>query len=111
MDIVGCDHSTEYIEISIQIKKRGDKMTFELLEKIIDDNNIPHDVTLRSNSGWECDPTEMDGVWYRKKDNLIHFTQNGWGGDEKNQGFKCLHGETFEEMQVRIEKWRKGVRK
>ena len=43
-------------------------MTMELLTKIVEDNNIPSDVHFMSDSGWECDPTEMDGVRvYRKQ--------------------------------------------
>ena len=68
-------------------------MTFELLKKIIEENNIPENVTLRSNSGWECNATEMDGVWYRKGDNVIHFTQDGWHlREEKEAGFELIYG-------------------
>lgn len=72
-------------------------MTFELLQKIIKDNNIPEDVVLRSNSGWECNATEMDGVWYHREDNVIHFTQDiGPGLDEAEikGGFELIYGET-----------------
>ena len=34
-------------------------MTMELLCKIIEENNIPRDVHFMSDSGWECDPTEI----------------------------------------------------
>ena len=51
-------------------------MTFLELEKLFKKYNIPKDVKLMSNSGWECDATEMDGVYYCKEENLIHFTQN-----------------------------------
>lgn len=50
-------------------------MTFEQLNKIIKENNIPENVHLLSDSGWECDATEMDGVYYNKKYNVIVFTQ------------------------------------
>lgn len=52
-------------------------MTFELLNKIIEENNIPKDVHLRSDSGWECGETEMDGVYYNRKENVLIFTQHG----------------------------------
>ena len=52
-------------------------MTFELLSKIISGNDIPHDVVLQSDSGWECCETEMDGVWYNRSTNTIIFTQQG----------------------------------
>ena len=39
-------------------------MTFEQLSNIIAENNIPHDVELQSDSGWECCETDMNGVYY-----------------------------------------------
>jgi len=50
-------------------------MTFNELLKIIKDNNIPEDVTLMSDSGWECGETDMDGVYYNDALNIIIFTQ------------------------------------
>lgn len=50
-------------------------MTFEQLNKIIKENNIPENVHLLSDSGWECDATEMDGIYYNKNENVIVFTQ------------------------------------
>ena len=52
-------------------------MTFELLEKIIKKNNIPPNVHLLQDCGWECGATELDGVWYNRKRNEIQFTQCG----------------------------------
>lgn len=51
-------------------------MTFEKLKKAIDKNNIPYNVHLQSDSGWECSETEMDGVYYSREKNLIVFTQH-----------------------------------
>lgn len=66
-------------------------MTFELLRELIDVNNIPQDVILRSNSGWECSATEMNGVWYCESDNVIHFTQHGDKYDDEAEGdFKLI---------------------
>lgn len=50
-------------------------MRFCQLEKIIEENNIPKDVKLLSDSGWECSETEMNGVYYNEKENTIVFTQ------------------------------------
>lgn len=50
-------------------------MTFEILSKLIDKYNIPKNVHLLSDSGWECDATEMCGVYYNEKQNVIIFTQ------------------------------------
>ena len=46
-------------------------MTFEKLAELINKNNIPKNVTLESDSGWECGPTGMDGVYYNQKKNVI----------------------------------------
>lgn len=51
-------------------------MTFEELEKIISKNNIPKDVLLLSDSGWECDATDMNGVYYNEGKKTIVFTQS-----------------------------------
>ena len=48
-------------------------MTFEKLQQIIEENNIPHDVQLQSDSGWECCETEMDGVYYDAGENRLIF--------------------------------------
>lgn len=50
-------------------------MTFAQLNKLIEIHHIPSDVTLMSDSGWECDATPMDGVYYDEEDNVIVFTQ------------------------------------
>lgn len=51
-------------------------MTIEKLEEIMTEYDIPKNVKIMSDSGWECDPTDMDGVWYNSELNLIIFTQN-----------------------------------
>lgn len=56
-------------------------MTFDILQKIIKDNNIPSDVHLMSDSGWECSATEMDGVYYNKAKNTLVFTQYSYECD------------------------------
>lgn len=50
-------------------------MTFKKLKQIFIENNIPEDVILKSDSGWECDPTNMDGIYYNREDNIVVFTQ------------------------------------
>lgn len=59
-------------------------MTFEYLSEIIRKYNIPHNVRMMSDSGWECDATDMNGVFYNEKENIIVFTQgiNCSGGGE-----------------------------
>ena len=50
-------------------------MTFAELEKRIEKYNIPKDVELRSDSGWECSDTAMDGLYYNKEENKLYFLQ------------------------------------
>lgn len=50
-------------------------MTFEELNNLIEKHNIPKNVRLMSDSGWECGATDMDGVYYFKDINTIIFTQ------------------------------------
>lgn len=63
-------------------------MTFKELKKLLKDNHIPDDVHFESDSGWECGPTEMDGVFYNREKNTVVFTQ-GWG---KNDDYAKLDG-------------------
>lgn len=53
-------------------------MTLELLNKIYEENDIPKDALLMSDSGWECGATDMDGVFYSKADNTVFITQGDW---------------------------------
>lgn len=77
-------------------------MTFEKLSKIIEVNNIPKNVELLSDSGWECDPTQMDGVYYNARMNRIIFTQSCseyevydriYKGPDKEKGYVALTDE------------------
>ncbi len=52
-------------------------MTIEKFKKIIEEFNIPEDVTMLSDSGWECSETDMDGIWYNEEKKEIVFTQDG----------------------------------
>ena len=77
-------------------------MTLELLNKICEKYDIPKNVTFLSDSGWECGPTEMDGIYYNREKNLIVFTQeiskyeaydarcyhHSWGDDDIPESFK-----------------------
>ena len=71
-------------------------MTFELLEKLIEANNVPKNVKLLSDSGWECGSTDMDGVYYNPSRNEIVFTQEGECYDTyfKDEKWKPLHRST-----------------
>ena len=50
-------------------------MKLNNLLKLINKHNISDDVLLQSDSGWECGATDMDGVYYNRKLNIIVFTQ------------------------------------
>lgn len=50
-------------------------MKLNELLKLLEKHNIPDDVTLMSNSGWECGATDMDGVYYNRPFNTLVFTQ------------------------------------
>ena len=63
-------------------------MTFEKLKYLIEKYNIPSNVKLLSDSGWECDETEMDGVFYNQKENHIVFTQDFEYSNKKYLGNK-----------------------
>lgn len=52
-------------------------MTKELLLKILSDKSIPSDARIMSDSGWEGDATDMDGVFYNREKNELVFTQGG----------------------------------
>jgi len=58
-------------------------MTFAKLAELIKINNIPEDVSLESDSGWECGPTGMGGAYYNGKENIMIFTQ-GYGDTGDN---------------------------
>lgn len=52
-------------------------MTIGEFSKLIKDNNIPEDARMLSDSGWECGPSNMDGVYYNERKNEIVITQLG----------------------------------
>lgn len=66
-------------------------MTFKTLTQIIKKNNIPNNVKLLSDSGWECSETDMDGVYYNKIKNEIIFTQNRERHYDENKDFLLLY--------------------
>ena len=80
-------------------------MTMELLEHILEENNIPKDVHFMSDSGWECDAAEMDGIFYNRKSNTIIFAQSGASerGYEESEEWEILYDPDLikvEELEV-----------
>lgn len=80
-------------------------MTFEKLSQIINDNNIPSDVTLMSDSGWEGWATEMNGVFYNETQNVIVFTQDvsEYDGYLGVEGWRLLYGLDSDGNEVKTE--------
>lgn len=54
-------------------------MIISNLLKLIKD--LPPDTVVMGDSGWECDATDCDGVYYSKKLNTLVLTQ-GYGEKE-----------------------------
>lgn len=65
-------------------------LTFEKLSNIIEKYNIPKDVHLMSDSGWECNATEMNSILYNKKENIIVFKQDSEYLEEYYSNWKNL---------------------
>jgi hypothetical protein len=74
-------------------------MTFKELEDIMIKNNIPKNVKLMSDSGWECCATDMNGVFYRKKKNEIVFTQEP---RHYSAGYICLNIKPPSDDQIKF---------
>lgn len=77
-------------------------MTFELLSKLMDENNIPKNVKLMSDSGWECFETNMDGIYYNREENKLIFTQSGDEYDSwfDKEGWELIHSKEETRYQL-----------
>ena len=51
-------------------------MTVKQFTDAIRKNNIPPDAIMMSDSEWEADATDMDGIYYNEKKNVLVFTQD-----------------------------------
>ena len=67
-------------------------MTILELNNIILNNKISSNVIIQSDSGWECNPTDCDGVFYSKNKNLLILTQDNYKTMylRNNSDFICL---------------------
>ncbi len=85
-------------------KENPDKyrfMTFEMLSEIIERHNIPKNVRLMSDSGWEVDATDMCGVFYNEQENILVFTQHTDDSDHySNEKWRIVTDEVFESLRV-----------
>lgn len=50
-------------------------MTIKEFNNIIKVHNIPENARMMSDSGWECDATDMNGIYYNPIENIVVFTQ------------------------------------
>ena len=75
-------------------------MTYKKLQEIFSAHNIPENVLLYSDSGWECGATNINGIYYNKAANVIIFTQTSSkyckydpanDGPDKILGFEALN--------------------
>lgn len=65
-------------------------MTYDKLTKIIEKYNISKNVHLMSDSGWECNETEMNGILYNEEKNIIVFKQDTDYLEEYYKNWKIL---------------------
>lgn len=71
-------------------------MTKDELIEILSDNRIPNDAVIMSDSGWECDPTDIGGIWYNKDKNLVVLTQ---GGDFELKTYRAYTKKKIEQLK------------
>ena len=51
-------------------------ITFKQLSQYINENNIPENVKLLSDSGWECGETGIRAVYYNEFENVLFLYQD-----------------------------------
>lgn len=66
-------------------------MTANKLAKILLDANLPDNVVIMSDSGWECGPTDMHGIFYNATENYIVVTQGSKYELNEYIGWKVLY--------------------
>lgn len=68
-------------------------MTLGEVKRIFEQNNIPDSAKLMSDSGWECDATDMDGIFYSRAKNVVVFTQDYNNRDYSAPAWECLRAQ------------------
>lgn len=58
-------------------------MTFEILKDLCEKYHIPPNVDLYSDSGWECGPTDTNGIYYNADRKALVFSQGRYYEDEE----------------------------
>lgn len=109
-----CVRLSEEYRQYIQELEKYPYMTFSYLREIMETYDIPEDVRLMSDSGWECGATDMRGAFFHKEDKVIVFTQSAQYSDSdyyKENGWKEVsHKWTEKEVYFNC-RWRKHKQK
>lgn len=66
----------EHIKAYYEQEEKEVRMTYGMLKKVFEENHIPEDAILMSDSGWESDPAHMNCIFYNKEANVVVFTQD-----------------------------------
>lgn len=66
-------------------------MTVAKFNELLKQYSIPEDAIIMSNSGWECGPTDPDGVFYEESTNTITLGQGTRAEPQYYIGQKCLY--------------------
>lgn len=56
-------------------------------------SHLPYYATIETDSGWECDPTGVNRVFYNKEENVVVLTRKPFGNYEKyekSEKWECL---------------------
>lgn len=72
-------------------------MTVEKLNALVHKYHVPQDAIILSDSGWECGPTDTDGVFYDEQTNTITLTQGGYYDIAEHFGEQCLYCSEIDE--------------
>ena len=59
-------------------------LTLDSLIKLCEKHNIPKDVELYSDSGWECSASPMNEAFYNQKRNVLVFTTENFPYEDPN---------------------------
>ena len=83
-------------------------MNYGTLKKIFKKHNIPDDARLMSDSRWECDATDMNGVFYNETENIVVFTQQSKSWDcfyTTNEWKSLCESNLNEDDDISEERW------
>ena len=74
-----------------------ERLTVGDFNNIINKCGIPSDCVILTDSGWECDPTEVIAVFYNETEKVVVFTQGQYNTRyTEEKGYKCIYGSALE---------------